>query len=262
MKKLTMMTLTSLVLLALAVPALAFGPLDVDAGVALNGKYVWRGMVMTPDPVLQPSVGVNALGFGAGFWGNIDLNDVNGQESEFGEIYWTLAYEIGVPLVNFGAGFIHYTFPASDIDRTTEFYVGAALNVLLSPKLTVYQDLDAYKGAYWEAQVSHGVALSPATSLDLTVGLGLGSQGYIEGYFGPATLLPNVPELPGNASMTDFFVSAGVPFHPAPMFTVTPSVSYNSLTGDVKDIVDGAGGGAYHGESYAFIWGVNASFSF
>ncbi len=135
MKKLTMMTLTGLVMLALAVPALAFGPLDVDAGVALNSKYVWRGMVATPDPVLQPSVSLNALGFGVGFWGNIDLNDVNGQESEFGEIDWTLAYEIGVPLLSLGAGFIHYTFPNSDFNGTTELYVGAALNLLLSPKL-------------------------------------------------------------------------------------------------------------------------------
>jgi hypothetical protein len=262
MKKLTMVVVTGLLVCALATPVLAFGPLDLDAGLALNGKYVWRGMVVTPDPVLQPSVNVNAFGFGAGFWGNIDTNDVNGTKSEFNEIDWTLAYELAAPMVNFGAGFIHYRFPNSGISSTTEFFVGLSANVLLSPSLTIYQDIDEIKGAYWEASVGHGIALSPSTDLDVTVGVGLGSKGYIEGYFGPATLLPSVPEVPGNASMTDFYVSAGVPFHPAPMFTVTPSVTYSSLTGDVKDIVDSADGVAYHGASDAFYWGLSATFSF
>lgn len=262
MNKLTMMVLTGLLLTALAAPAFAFGPIDAEAELALNGKYVWRGMVMTPDPVLQPSVSLSAFGFGAGFWGNIDTNDVNGQESEFGEIDWTLSYGMGLPMVNLEAGLIYYTFPNAKDFNTTEFYLGASLNVLLSPKLTVYQDIDAIKGAYWEASVSHGVALSPTLNLELGGGLGLGSKGYIEGYFGAADGLPNVPEVPGNATMTDYYVSAAVPFDLALFFTVTPSVTYSSLVGDVKDIVDTADAGMYHGDANAFVWGLSATFRF
>ena len=118
--------------------------MDVDAGLALNGKYVWRGQVVTPDPVLQPDVTVNFLGFSAGFWGNIDTNDVNGMEWEFNEVDWTLGYEMNLPLLNLGAGFINYTFPGSDASGTTEFYLGASVNVLLSPSLTVYQDIEQF----------------------------------------------------------------------------------------------------------------------
>ena len=46
------------------------------------------------------------------------------------------------------------------------------------------------------------------------------------------------------------------------MFTVTPSVSYSSLSGDVRDIVDAADGVACHGESDAFVWGLSVTFSF
>jgi len=262
MNKLTMTVVTGLVLVALAAPVMALGPLDVDAELALNGKYVWRGMVVTPDQVLQPSVDVGVLGFSLGFWGNIDTNDVNGAEWEFNEVDWTLGYELSLPALSLGAGFINYTFPASDDPSTTEFYLGASLSVLLSPSLTLYQDIDEFKGAYWEASIGHAVALSEGTDLDLKAGLGLGSKSYIEGYFGPATTIPGVPELPGDANMTDYYLSAGVPFHPIPFFTVTPSVTYSALTGDVKDIVDSAGGIAYHGDSDAFYWGLSAMFSF
>jgi hypothetical protein len=101
MKKLIMTALTGLVLVALATPVLAMGPLDINAGLGLHSKYVWRGMVVTPDMVLQPEVTLGLLGFTAGFWGNIDTNDVNGQDSEFNEIDWTLGYELGLPFMNF-----------------------------------------------------------------------------------------------------------------------------------------------------------------
>jgi len=263
MKKLTMMVLTGLVLMAMAVPVLALGPVDVDAGLALNGKYVWRGMVATPDAVLQPMVDVGLLGFSAGFWGNVDTNDVNDMEMRFSEIDWTLGYGLSLAVLDINAGFIYYTFPQDEELDTTEFYLGAALSVLLSPSLTIYQDLDVHKGAYWELGISHAMELRPGTELELSAGLGMGSEGYIYGYFGglPADIITD-PEIPVDASMTDYYISAGVPFHPIPMFTVTPSVSYTALSGDVKDIVDGSGGGTYHGESDAIIWGLSASFSF
>ncbi|MFT5233556.1 MAG: hypothetical protein ACI9UQ_001590 [Candidatus Krumholzibacteriia bacterium] len=261
MKKLMLIAVTGLILVAIAAPALALGPLDADAGLALNGKNVWRGLVRTPDPVLQPEVGLGVLGFTAGFWGNIDTNDVNGSEWEFNQINWTLGYELGLAILKLDAGFIYYDYSnGSDVD-TSEFYLGAAVNVLLSPSLKVYQDLDAHKGAYWEAQISHGVTMG-SNELELSGGVGFGSKGYIEGYFGPASELPTVPEVPGDASLTDYHIKAALPFHPLPMFTVTPSVMWSSLSGDVKTIVDSSEGVAYHGESDAFVWGLNASFSF
>ncbi len=148
------------------------------------------------------------------------------------------------------------------MESTTEFYLNGRVNVLLSPSLTFYQDLDQYKGAYWEASVSHGLQLSPTANLDLAAGLGLGSKGYIEGYFGPATILPTVPEVPGNATMTDFYVNASLPYKLALFFTITPSVTYTTLMSDVKDIVDAADGVAYHGESDAFYWSLTGTFNF
>ena len=271
MKKLIMTALTGLVLVAMATPVLALGPVDVNAELGLHSKYVWRGMVTTPDMVLQPAVDVNLFGLTAGFWGNMDTNDVNEQKSEFNEIDWTLGYEMNLPFLNFGTGFIHYRFPNSmnPLDgtpiatpSTTELYLHASANVILSPSLTFYQDIDEIKGGYWEASVSHGLPLSPVANLDMEAGLGLGSKGYIEGYFGEHTILPAVPEVPGNASLTDAYLTASMPYSLALFFTITPSVTYTTLMSDVKDIVDLADGEAYHGESDAFFWSLTGTFTF
>lgn len=259
MKKLILVALTGLILAACTAPALALGPFDADAGLSINGKYVWRGQVLTPDPVLQPEVSLSLFGFTAGFWGNIDTNDVNGTEWKFNEIDWTLGYELSLVMLNLDAGFIYYDFPQSDGANTTEFYLGAAMNVLLSPALKVYMDIDAIKGVYWEATVSHEVAMG-AYNLELSGGLGLGDKAYTGGYFGQGALDPAVPDLPGEAGLTDYHIKAAMPFHPIPMFTITPSVMYTSLSGDVKDIVGGSD--VYHGDGDAFVWGLNASFSF
>ncbi len=270
MKKLIMTALAGLVLVAMATPVLALGPVDVNAELGLHSKYVWRGMVTSPDMVLQPAVDVNLLGFTAGFWGNMDTSDANGYESEFNEIDWTIGYEMNLPFLNLGTGFIYYRFPnPSDLvpepeetPSTTELYLHASANVILSPSLTFYQDIDKIKGGYWEASISHGMPLSPAANMELGAGLGLGSKGYIEGYFGPATLLPSVPEVPGSATMTDAYLTASIPYNLALFFTITPSVTYTTLMSDVKDIVDAADGVAYHGESDAFYWSLTGTFTF
>ena len=65
------------------------------------------------------------------------------------------------------------------------------------------------------------------------------------------------PDVPGDASTTDFAFSAAVPFNLIHYFTITPSVTYTTLLSDVKDIADAAGV-----ESDAVVWGLSAMFSF
>ena len=81
--------ITLLAALLLAGPvAQAAGPVDLEAELGLFNKYVWRGMTVTPDPVLQPRAAANIMGFGLEFWGNVDTSDVNGYEWQFTEVDW------------------------------------------------------------------------------------------------------------------------------------------------------------------------------
>ena len=79
MKKLTIFVLAAVLTLG-ATSALALGPLDAEAEVSVYSKYVWRGMVNVDDYVLQPNLELGVAGFTAGFWGNVDMTDINSDE--------------------------------------------------------------------------------------------------------------------------------------------------------------------------------------
>lgn len=258
MKMPLLIALTGLLVMGSVAPALALGPVSVDAELPVYSKYVWRGMNNTNDWVLQPSLYVGLFGFTAGVWGNMDLSDVNGYSTEFKEHDYLLAYKLGLPFLELGAGFIWYSYPNESRSNTAEFYVSAKASVLLSPSLAVYQDIDKYKGAFWEATIGHGVMLGESAVLDLTGGLGLGSKSYISGYYASETSLTD-PDV--NASATDLFIKAGLPFHPIPFLSITPSFTYTVLLGDAKNAVENTEG-LYSNKKNNAIWGLSAAFNF
>jgi len=258
MKTLLTIALVTLLITG-ATSALALGPLDASAELGVFSKYVWRGIVVNPETVLQPDLNVSFLGFGLDIWANMDLTDQYEMSGEFNEVDYTLYYELPLPLVDLGAGFIYYDFPNTEYNSTTEFYISAAVNVILSPSLAVYQDIDQIKGAYWEAGISHGLELSPGLSLDLGANLGLGSKGYMNGYFG---VIPDPSEPLGvtaftSATMSNFLFTADLPWHPLPIVTITPSAAYSTLLGDAKDSVD-----LVEGDTDAFYVGLTAALAF
>lgn len=263
MKKLLLIALTGLLTVGATAPALALGPLDVDAELPLYSKYVWRGMTNTDDYVLQPSLLVGIFGFQLGVWTNMDLTDINEDVGEFKEIDYTLGYNLGLAIIELGAGFIHYQYPEIPRDDTTEFYISGKVNVLLSPSLVIYQDLDQYKGGYWAASVGHGFGMGESAKIDVTAGLGLGSKNYIEGYFPVDPGLSWDPEFSTGTSATDYYIDAKLPFHPIPFLTIAPSVTWTALLGDAKDSVAAVPDGSFYaGRTSAFYWGLSAKFSF
>jgi len=246
MKKFLLTSLTLIMMVSAAMPALALGPLDANADLAFMSKYVWRGMVVNPEAVLQPGVSASFLGFGVGFWGNIDMTDIYNNSGEFTEIDWIANYGFSFPLISIDFGLIYYDFPNTESNATTEFYVTGSAGVLLSPTLSIYYDFDEVDGAYINAGISHGIAIGPELDLDLGASLGLGDSGYNNSYFGI-----------DDGGMTDFLFTASVPFEAIPFFTITPSVNYSTQMGDVKDKTD-----SLDGDSDAFFYGITASFSF
>ena len=258
MKKLLLIVLTGLLTIGTTAPAFALGPVDVEAELPYYSKYVWRGMNTVDDSVLQPSIELGLLGFKLAVWGNLDLTDINGTSGKFSEVDYTLGYKFALPKIELGAGFIHYTFPESDVTSTTEFYLSGELGIFLSPSLAAYFDIDEVEGTYWEASVNHDFALGETSKLNLKGGLGLGSKSYIDGYFGANMAVPN-NDL--GASAADYYLRASLPFHPIPLFSIVPSVTYTSLLGDAKKAVDNDGT-LYSGKKENMIWGLAASFSF
>jgi hypothetical protein len=258
MKRFLLLALAGVLAAGIALPALALGPLDVAAELPVYSKYVWRGMNSTNDWVLQPSATGGVLGISLGVWANMDLTDVNLEEGNFWEIDYTLSYGLGLPAIDLNTGFLFYVYPDQSQFNTSEFFLTGQVNVLLSPRLTVYQDIDKYKGAYWEASIGHGFKAGEAVQVDLTGGLGLGSGGFIRGYFAGQT---SIPDNDLNATMNDLFLRAEAPFHPLPFFTIAPSVTYTSLLGDARKAVAG-NSNLYSGKKTNVVFGLAARFSF
>lgn len=240
--------LTFAVLCTGVLPVVAFGPLDIEAEVPIYSKYVWRGQVVNDEAVVQPSVKADVMGFGVGFWTNFDLSDYNGTETEFNEVDLTLNYglPIPLPLLDINFGLIYYDFPNTDWDSTAEFYLTGSASLPFHPTLEFYYDFKEIDGLYVNASVSRGVPLTPELNLDLGLSLGYGDGDYNTGYHGQ-----------GNAGVNNLLLTAGVPFHPVPLFTVTPHVGYATLVSDSKDSVDARGG-----KTDAFYMGLSAAFRF
>jgi hypothetical protein len=235
--------------------AAAMGPVDVSAEVGYFGHYLWRGMTLTDNVVLQPELSAALGGFGLGLWGNFDADNTDGTNG-FNEYDVTVSYGVGLPMASLDLGFVHYALPnASDLN-TTEAFASASAGVLLSPTLTVYRDVDLFEGWYWEAGVGHGLPLAPSASLDLAARVGLGSAHYLKGYF-PGAVSKALETGTTANSMTDVSFTLSIPWHPTPLATVTPSFSWSTLMNDASVSVEETGG-----DTSTVVWGLSTAVSF
>ena len=203
--------------------------ISMDLDVAFYSRYVWRGIVFTKGPVFQPGFTLGYGGLSANIWGNLDLNDVNGNNGEFNEVDYTLDYSFDADKFSFSVGGIVYEFPniGDSSATTTEVYASASLDVLLSPSMTLYIDVDEVEGLYWTIGIGHSFPLPHDLSLDCSATFGFGSANNNEGYFGV-----------NDASFTDVAVTFEVPIQVTDRFSITPAVSYTGiLNDDLRDAV-------------------------
>ncbi len=233
-------------------------------------RYVWRGMVANQDPVLQPSLTLSWYGFSVNAWGNVDTTNYGDHEGgyndrkwEFSEVDYTLSYShtfekktTGLPFnVAPTLGYISYTFDGTTVENTQEVFFGVGLpDVLLSPTLTAYYDVDECHGWYLNAAVSHSISLYKKEDKDilaliLGASLGWGSAQENGFYYGGTS----------EQGLSDFGLSAGIKYAVTDNFAITPYVKYSDIItkglNDVRDNLSGA-------TSSQTVFGVNATYSF
>lgn len=207
-------------------------PISVSADLALASKYVWRGLLLTDDPVLQPSLTFAHKGLSLNLWANTDLTDVNGTPGEVNEFDYTLDYSFSVEKVAISLGAIQYTFPHTAFEPTTEIYGKAGLDVLLSPTLSVYYDTDEVGGVYATLGAGHSFALGEvykgiSPSLDLSGSVGFASANWNEGYYGV-----------DSSGLVDLLLGASLSIPFDETISVAPFVNYSVvLDSDLRDAV-------------------------
>ena len=225
---------------------------SVEASLDFYNIYLWRGLLLTDDPVFQPYVGVS---FEAGpvtitpnIWGNMDLGDANDNEGEFNEIDYAIDFSGDISdTVSYSAGALWYTFPDTDFDDTLELYVGLYFGVPLNPGVTLYWDVIEAEGVRIQFDVGESIPLveddSMAVSLDLGASIAIGDQNFNEFYYGT-----------DDAAFTDFSLSAGLPIAFGDNLSITPTITQSWLVdSDISDASD---------DSANFLYGVSVGLAF
>ena len=203
-----------------------------DVYVGVFDKYLWRGFDLSGgSPVAQAGVDLSSGNFTLSYWSNWQLKDdvVLGNDVDSGEITETdiiLDYSTDIgEMLSVSVGDIWYQLDgAAD---TNELYVGATVNTLLSPTLTVYWDWDEAKeeGLFFTFDVSH--------SLDLTEGLAL-NLGALVSYN-----LHSDYAVGDYAGFHNYELSTGLDYTLTESLTVSPSFTYSSGISDGgKDAID------------------------
>ena len=217
---------------------------SADASVSFLSKYVWRGYELSDDSVvIQPSLSVSYMGFGANLWANLDTDYIGTDSTKWNETDLTLSYDGAVDKLGYGVGYIYYALDS--VNDTQEIYGTLSYDTLLSPSLTVYYDIDDFSGDWYaNLSISHSFALSEAVSLDL---------GFAAGYY--------YVDDGDYSALHDGVLSASISFPVGKYVTISPELHYSfPLSNDAKDFytatsVDGNDDGYVYG-------GVTASFAF
>ena len=240
-----------------------------DFTVSALSAYIWRGQQQTRDSlVLQPSMTVGYKGFSANLWGNLDTNPYSPTDASYSsnwtETDLTLSYSKAFGSVTAGLGYIYYSLNAPysgavDPLDSQELFVMLAGNVLLTPTLTVYKEIDHYHQWYILFGVSHTFELSKMIGLKLA-----GSVSYLKSE--DETAYPKYGDnaLPTTDKFSNFHdgvISATLPITPLKYVTIAPTVSWVfPLSDDAKNEMKGR---SKNGNEYNYFYGgVNLSFSF
>jgi hypothetical protein len=222
-----------------------------SADLSVLSNYVWRGYVLSDDSlVIQPSVTVGYKGFGLNLWGNLDSDFVGTDEAEWTETDMTLSYERAFGPVSMGVGYIYYALDsASD---TEEVYLSAGLDVLLSPTLTIYRDINEFPGWYLNLGISHSFPLPHDITLDLA-----GSVGY---YYSDDDDFVEVGTTKKYRNLHNGLISAGLTIPVDKYITVSPVVSYSfPLSSKADDLLEET---SYSNDSSCLFGGVTLSMAF
>jgi len=108
-------TITVILLLAIGIKGYASDSLRVNlsVGADLVNHYVWRGLMLSNSPSIQPAMSVSYGGFSFGSWASYSTNP-----AEFQEVDLFLTYSIG----SFTVGINDYYNPTDSIGKNDQYF--------------------------------------------------------------------------------------------------------------------------------------------
>ncbi len=208
--------------------------IDISGSLDFYNQYIWRGMELDSDPVLQTSLTLSTFGFEGGIWSSFDVANSDGEGTNSDEVDGWIGYNFDLSKINedlaflgFGVGHTWYSFPGAD-GYTKELYVTLSADILLSPYFTWYYDYGdeddgGADGSYYLLGIGHSLDVIEeyGVTLDLGYEVGFNHEFFIEGDGGYHLL------------------TAGLGVALTENCTMTPTIAYSIPFGDLEDEDDG-----------------------
>jgi len=121
-----------------------------EAGVGLISKYIWRGVNLNDDVVIQPDVVMHVGAFTGAVWASMDTtDDANDAGFEFTEARYIAQYGTELYDLDITFGYVYYDRSKTDLKQTSEIFAGARLaDYIIEPAIAVYLDIDEAEGAW------------------------------------------------------------------------------------------------------------------
>lgn len=205
-------------------------PFGINADLSFCSQYVWRGMILDRDAVLQSGVYLifdNLRKFGKwklGVWSNQPLESRDDLKSE--EFDYLIDYTFDFEKISFSLGHTYYDFAETET-YSREFYLGVGFpKLFLSPSVYFYRDYGnpengGGEGSYVAINVNHSFSIIKSVSIDLSGSLGFNHELFINGDGGDIGLKAavNIP------------LSGG--------FSLVPNINYSIPFADLSADEDG-----------------------
>ncbi len=221
--------------------AIMAGPATVEAtevtiGADIASSYVFRGITLNKDAVIQPSLlAEHESGFGIEVWANFDIGDDNGafEERQFSEVDFVVFYGYDLDFASVEIGYTEYIEEIGDAFR--EGYISLGTGVAgFDVGLTYYQGFQGSDENYIELSAGYGLEVIEGLEVGIGGHIGWGGKGATAG---------------GKAGFHDYLVGLSAAYEVLEGLEVSAFFNYvGSLDSDVlpdddvrEDFVGGLG---------------------
>lgn len=206
-------------------------PVTGSASLAVYNRYIFRGYEIGKSGlVVQPSLSASYKGFALTIWGNLDTNQRSTKTATFSNEFqkgWdetdiTLSYTYTRDKLSLTGGYIYYGTKYAD--ETEELFITVAYDIVSKPTLSIYRDINSYKGTYINLSLSHSVPFNKTVALDLGASFGyfIGDSDYWRTYR-PSTGSYSGSQYQG---FHDGMLKAGLSINVTKAFVIQPTVQY------------------------------------
>jgi len=205
------------------------GQVTFNAGAGLISKYIWRGVNLNDDFVIQPDLAVHYGQITGAVWASFDTTDeANNADNQFTEMRYILQYGTVVNEFDVVGGFVFYDYPNTSKQETQELFAAVKFSkVMFTPTVSLWYDFDEVEGM-WGSLSACYIESTENVIWRLDASIGMGSEDFNRHYFGVS-----------DGGFTDITLGISSDFMVYDRIMVTPFVDWTLLIdGDIKDTAE------------------------